>query len=559
MTSTLPPDPWKALGVERTADKAEIRSAYKKLVLKCHPDKIQDPALKALKADEFQKVQQAYELLNDDVERTKYEQKLRLAELQRAKAQQDVKTSPNISVPRSSAKYSNAVYEVPSPERPKYKSSSSSEKLYTHSTATPKRSHEEISIRIVPVYEEPPEKPEKTARRTASYEKSSRRDEERREREREERRRRKEEEELEREREKEKEREREKEKERKAEKKRLEKERERERDKDRRRAAEDKRRPYLEEYHDKFDKVIQEDEKYVTGKSDKKKSSSKKHDETRERERDRERRERDKSSSRRAKSPHVTADQKHQETYEAVIDYIAKAGSSLPSQSASYWSSQSPKDRDPPAAPTPPPVDFEDEAIRHTSSRHRRSSNEAARSREKLKQYDVVVDVSPKSRPIPSLTKAYTTIPESSPPRSSRTQSSPIDAYAGPPPLARNQTWAPGMTSDYEFEFELDEDHDRRRHRGSHSRRNRSPSGHRYKSSSKVDPSLYAYGESPTSRRSYTAADVVDPYSRSPTSYRDSHGFRVKMSKEYSERDVSYAQYGEPVYYTPEGYPVGVA
>ncbi|EAQ86095.1 hypothetical protein CHGG_07348 [Chaetomium globosum CBS 148.51] len=52
MTSSLPPDPWKALGIERNADKSEIRTAYKKLVLKCHPDKIQDPTLKALKADD---------------------------------------------------------------------------------------------------------------------------------------------------------------------------------------------------------------------------------------------------------------------------------------------------------------------------------------------------------------------------------------------------------------------------------------------------------------------------------------------------------------------------
>ncbi|KAL2268494.1 hypothetical protein VTJ83DRAFT_3340 [Remersonia thermophila] len=555
MTSTLPPDPWKALGVERTADKAEIRSAYKKLVLKCHPDKIQDPALKALKASEFQKVQQAYELLNDDVERTKYEQKLRLAEMQRAKAQ-EVKTTPNISVPRSSSKYSTATYDVPSPERPKHKSSSSSEKLHAYYAATPKRSQEEIitSIRITPVYEEPgekPEKPEKTARRTASYEKSSRRDEERRE----ERRRRKEEEELERE--KEKEREREKEKERKAEKKRLEKERERERDKDRRRASEDKRRPYLEEYHDKFEKVIQEDEKYVTGKSEKKKSPSKKHDETRERERDRERRDRDKSSSHRAKSPHVGTE-KHEEIFESVKDYIAKSGSSLPTTSVPLYWTQSPKDRDPPAVPTPPPVDLEDDVPRHVSSRHRRASNEAARSREKLKEYDGA-DASPKARPIPNLSRAYTaapTIPES-PPRSSRTQP---DVYTIPS-LSRNQTWGPGMTSDYEFDFELDEEHDRRRHRGSHShsRRHRSPSGHRYKSSSKLDPTLYPYGESPTSRRSYTVpTEGLNPYSRSPTSYRDAHGFRVKVSKDYTEGDVVYSRYEEPLYYHPEGY-VGAA
>ena len=55
----LPPDPWKMLGVEKNADKSDIRSAYKKLVLKTHPDKVQDPTLKAEKQEQFQKIQQA--------------------------------------------------------------------------------------------------------------------------------------------------------------------------------------------------------------------------------------------------------------------------------------------------------------------------------------------------------------------------------------------------------------------------------------------------------------------------------------------------------------------
>lgn len=78
---TLPPDPWKVLGIERTAVYADIRTAYKKLVLQCHPDKVQDPVLKAQKQEEFQKVQQAWELLSDDTELKKYEEQEKLREL----------------------------------------------------------------------------------------------------------------------------------------------------------------------------------------------------------------------------------------------------------------------------------------------------------------------------------------------------------------------------------------------------------------------------------------------------------------------------------------------
>ena len=52
-------------------------------MLKCHPDKVQDAALKAIKQDEFQKVQQAYELLRDDTKRLQYDEQIKLFELRR--------------------------------------------------------------------------------------------------------------------------------------------------------------------------------------------------------------------------------------------------------------------------------------------------------------------------------------------------------------------------------------------------------------------------------------------------------------------------------------------
>ncbi|KAL2191670.1 DnaJ-domain-containing protein [Thermothelomyces heterothallicus CBS 203.75] len=594
MTSSLPPDPWKVLGVDRNADKAEIRTAYKKLVLKCHPDKIQDPTLKTLKADEFQKVQQAWELLNDDAEKAKYEQKLRLAELQRAaKVHQDVKNSPNTSVPRT-AKYTTFEVRTAEPTS-KYKSSPSGGKVYTYTTATHARSYEEVpSTRIYAEYEEPDRK----ARRAASYEKPAKRDDERRERDREERRRRKEEEEFTRQREEKREREREKdrerrerekerERERKVEKKRLERDREREREKARKRDADEKARytkqPYVEHYESYIsglEDLVLEDEMYVMSgsKSDKKRSSSKKHDETRERDRERDR---EKSSSRRAKSPHVASDRKHADLLEFAAEYLARTGSSGASQKAMGASQQAMAwmSEDPPSAtfvaptvPTPPPVEFvEEESIRLSAPRTtgRRASNDAARSREKLK-YDLD-DTPSKGRPIPTLSKSYSTpppVPES-PPRISRSKTVPHESYTAMPSLSRTQTWAPGATStaDYYDDVESEDDRDRRRRR---SRRTRSPSGQgaqRYK----VDGSLktskietqYSYGESPSSTRRYMTSEVYDSHlghSPSSVSY-SSTGLRYKQAKAIGPEDVMYAQYDPPVSYsysshTAEGYGV---
>ena len=50
---TLPEDPYKVLGVAKDAQLPEIRSAHRKLVLKCHPDKVTDPKLKEEKQNEF--------------------------------------------------------------------------------------------------------------------------------------------------------------------------------------------------------------------------------------------------------------------------------------------------------------------------------------------------------------------------------------------------------------------------------------------------------------------------------------------------------------------------
>ena len=58
---------YEVLGVSRSADENEIRKAYKKLCLTNHPDK-------GGSAEEFQKIQKAYEVLSDGSKRSMYDQ-----------------------------------------------------------------------------------------------------------------------------------------------------------------------------------------------------------------------------------------------------------------------------------------------------------------------------------------------------------------------------------------------------------------------------------------------------------------------------------------------------
>jgi len=66
----MPLDPYKTLGVSKTASEDEIRKAYKKLARTYHPDI--DPSKEA--AEKFQQVQQAYEILSDKQKRSNYDQ-----------------------------------------------------------------------------------------------------------------------------------------------------------------------------------------------------------------------------------------------------------------------------------------------------------------------------------------------------------------------------------------------------------------------------------------------------------------------------------------------------
>jgi curved DNA-binding protein CbpA len=80
------PDHYKALGVDKNVDSATIKSTYRKLVLKCHPDKVADPTLKEEATAKFHSIQQAYETLIDDEKRADYEAHLTLEKLRKEKA-----------------------------------------------------------------------------------------------------------------------------------------------------------------------------------------------------------------------------------------------------------------------------------------------------------------------------------------------------------------------------------------------------------------------------------------------------------------------------------------
>ncbi|KUI60060.1 Chaperone protein DnaJ [Cytospora mali] len=81
MNTPLPPDPYTALGVDSAADAGTIKTAYRKLVLKCHPDKFPDPTLKAEKQEEFQRVQQAYEILGNEDKKREYDLEVKAKKL----------------------------------------------------------------------------------------------------------------------------------------------------------------------------------------------------------------------------------------------------------------------------------------------------------------------------------------------------------------------------------------------------------------------------------------------------------------------------------------------
>jgi curved DNA-binding protein CbpA len=102
MSTPLPPDPYVALGLGKDATPAQIKTTYRKLVLKCHPDKVVDESKKAEASDQFHRIQQAYEILSDEGRRSRYDAHVKMAELRK----QNMSNRPPVEV-------RTAAYEVP--------------------------------------------------------------------------------------------------------------------------------------------------------------------------------------------------------------------------------------------------------------------------------------------------------------------------------------------------------------------------------------------------------------------------------------------------------------
>eukprot|EP00978_Attheya_sp_CCMP212_P038733 scaffold195008_cov69-Attheya_sp.AAC.2 len=66
-------DPYQILGVSEDATGAEIKTAYRKLALKHHPDKQTDESSRRRATDQFSKLSNAYEILSDPTLRQEYD------------------------------------------------------------------------------------------------------------------------------------------------------------------------------------------------------------------------------------------------------------------------------------------------------------------------------------------------------------------------------------------------------------------------------------------------------------------------------------------------------
>ena len=160
MASPLPPDPYLALGLPRDAPAATIKTTYRKLILKFHPDKVQDAAQKQIASDQFHRVQTAYEIIGDEDRRARYDAQCKLVELKKDMLKHNGGTKAAQSEVRSS-NYSRMRPE--SPARPNY-------------TARASERNERVHVEERRPYDAEPDyfdRPRSTARKDYEYERPS--------------------------------------------------------------------------------------------------------------------------------------------------------------------------------------------------------------------------------------------------------------------------------------------------------------------------------------------------------------------------------------------------
>ena len=115
--SSSEPSFYEILGVAKDAPLKRIRSEYLKSVLQCHPDRVRDDALKEQRMHEFYKVQMAYEILSDESQRGRYDERLDLAERQRetAKSWDVLFPTGQMTSSEHRPRYRNIKYDEPLP------------------------------------------------------------------------------------------------------------------------------------------------------------------------------------------------------------------------------------------------------------------------------------------------------------------------------------------------------------------------------------------------------------------------------------------------------------
>ncbi|GMI52924.1 hypothetical protein ScalyP_jg332 [Parmales sp. scaly parma] len=70
--STSSPSLYSALGVKKSATQPEIKKAYRRAALRCHPDKV-PPERRDDAEKKFKRVAKAYEILGDESKRKTYD------------------------------------------------------------------------------------------------------------------------------------------------------------------------------------------------------------------------------------------------------------------------------------------------------------------------------------------------------------------------------------------------------------------------------------------------------------------------------------------------------